>query len=257
LELSVVIPAYNEERVIQGTIAQVCRYLEGRYTYELLLVDDGSTDATAELVRGMVESYPALRPLENGQNQGKGYSIAHGIAQSRGDLVFYTDADLVYALEGLEDAVGKIRDGYDVAIGSRVHPGSTYSMHPHHFPYIFQRHIVGRTFIWVVRHLLGLEVTDTQCSFKLWKGEVARAIFSRLTVLTFAFEVEALLIAQRWHHRIAEIPVHLLYLGEPSSVILARDSLRMLRDLLRIWWLDRAGRYAPAGETPTSAGWRR
>lgn len=243
VEWSVVIPVYNGGQVIERAMASVCGYLEGRCSYEVIIVDDGSTDSTTQKALEDAGRYPNLRLLRNGVNRGKGFSVAKGVQESRGRLVLYTDADLVYPIEDMERFKGRLEEGYDLAIGSRVHPASLYALHPRHFPYIYQRHLVGRVFIWTVQHLLGLMVSDTQCAFKVIKGEVAREIFRQVSIPTFAFEVEALVIARRQGYRIVELPVYYRYEGEPSSVRLARDSVVMLIDLWRIRARNRAGKY--------------
>lgn len=243
IRLSVVIPAYNEERVIGDTVSRVATYLAGTPDPELIVVDDGSRDRTREIVRGLAEQHPFIRLLQNDRNRGKGYSIKHGIVASRGRYVLFTDADLVYPIEGVEPFICALEAGADVAIASRSHPGTLFALHPRHFSYIYQRYLVGRTYINVVNRLLGLGVTDTQAGFKCLRGEAARAIFRRTTLSDFAFDVEALFIAKQLGYRIVELPVYFLYLGEQSSVELLKDSVLMLIDLLKIRRNGRRGVY--------------
>jgi glycosyltransferase involved in cell wall biosynthesis len=243
--LSVVIPAYNEERVIADTVARVGTYLAGVGDSELLIVDDGSRDRTAEIVRQLGQTYPFVRLIQNDRNRGKGYAVKHGVIRSLGRLVLYTDADLVYPIEGVEPFVRALEAGADVAIASRSHPGTLFALHPRHFSYIYQRYLVGRTYIKVVNRLLGLDVTDTQAGFKCFRGDAARTIFARVTLSDFGFDVEALFVARQLGYRIVELPVYFLYLGEQSSVELLRDSVLMLRDLLQIRANGRRGVYLP------------
>ncbi|HEY8477874.1 MAG TPA: dolichyl-phosphate beta-glucosyltransferase [Chloroflexota bacterium] len=250
--LSVVIPAYNEERAVPDAIARVATFLQGWRGGELIVVDDGSQDRTAELVQEAQQRYPEVRLLRCQRNRGKGYAVAQGVMASRGRYVLYTDADLVYPIEGAEAFVRAIEEGADVAIGSRSHPNTLFALHPRHFSYIYQRYLVGRTYIKIVNLLLGLGVSDTQCGFKVFRGEIAREIFPLLHLHDFAFDVEALYIARQRGYRIVELPVFFLYLGEQSSVELVRDSLRMLRDLFIIRQNGRRGVYrgAPATTSP-------
>jgi dolichyl-phosphate beta-glucosyltransferase len=241
--LSVVIPAYNEEKVIGDTVAKVAAYLDRTGDAELIVVDDGSRDRTPEIVRHVGESYPFVRLLPNDRNRGKGYSIKRGVLESRGRYVLYTDADLVYPIEGVEPFIDALDRGADVAIGSRSHPRTLFALHPRHFSYIYQRYLVGRTYINVVNRLLGLNVTDTQAGFKCFRGEAARTVFARTTLYDFAFDVEALFVARQLGYRVVELPVYFLYLGEQSSVELLRDSILMLRDLLAIRANGRRGTY--------------
>ncbi|MBI4495173.1 MAG: glycosyltransferase family 2 protein [Chloroflexi bacterium] len=243
VRLSVVIAAYNEARVIGESVDRVAAYLEGR-DGELIVVDDGSADQTREIVRARQEGYPHLRLIESGANHGKGHAIKQGILRSRGEYVFYTDADLVYPIQGLEPFVEVLERGAEVAIGSRSHPHTLFALHPRHFSYIYQRYLVGRAYITVVNWWLGLGVRDTQCGFKGFRGEAARTIFARTRLHDFAFDVEALYIARLLGYRVEELPVYFLYLGEQSSVQLVKDSLRMLRDLAIIRRNGRRGLYA-------------
>jgi dolichyl-phosphate beta-glucosyltransferase len=241
--LSVVIAAYNEERVIGDSLARVGTYLASTSDPELIVVDDGSRDRTCEIVRELTERFAFLRLVQNDQNRGKGYSIKHGIQESRGDYVLFTDADLVYPIEGVEPFIRALDAGADVAIASRSHPGTLFALHPRHFSYIYQRYLVGRTYINILNRLLSLGVTDTQAGFKCFRGEAARDIFARTTLTSFGFDAEALFIARQRGYRIVELPVYFLYLGEQSSVQLVKDSVRMLRDLWKIRQNGRAGLY--------------
>ena len=241
-----VIPAYNEAAIIGETIARVAAYLEAEGRHELIVVDDGSRDATAAIVEAFAEQHPCVRLVRNPGNRGKGYAIRNGVLHARGEYVLYTDADLVYPIEGTAPFLAALRAGADVAIGSRSHAGTLFALHPRHFSYIYQRYLVGRAYIATVNALLGLGVADTQCGFKAFRGEVARDVFARLCLDDFAFDVEALYVARQRGYRIVELPVYFLYLGEQSSVELARDSLRMLRDLWRIRRNGRSGVYPRA-----------
>jgi dolichyl-phosphate beta-glucosyltransferase len=256
--LSVVIPAYNEERVIGDSLARLGAYLERTPDSELIVVDDGSRDRTREIVREAASRYPFIRLLQNDRNRGKGYSIKHGIMESRGAYVLFTDADLVYPIEGVEPFIRALDAGADFAIPSRSHPGTLFALHPRHFSYIYQRYLVGRTYINVVNRVLSLGVTDTQAGFKCLRGDAARAIFARTTLYDFGFDVEAIFIARQLGYRVVELPVYFLYLGEQSSVQLVKDSVRMLVDLWKIRQNGKTGFYlrdprGPAGRANGAA----
>jgi len=250
IRLSVVIPAYNEQRVIGDTITRVGTYLEQTPDPELIVVDDGSRDRTREIVRDLIPRFPFLRLIQNDRNRGKGYSIRHGILESRGEYVLFTDADLVYPIEGVEPFIKALDDGADVAIGSRRHPGTLFALNPRHFSYIYQRHLVGQTYINVVNRMLSLGVADTQAGFKCMRGDAARNIYARTTLYDFAFDVEALFIARQLGYRISELPVYFLYLGEQSSVQLVKDSAQMLADL---WTIRRNGQRGVYLRAPAEA----
>jgi dolichyl-phosphate beta-glucosyltransferase len=223
--LSVVIPAYNEERVIGSSLTQLGTYLEQTSDPELIVVDDGSRDRTCEIVREAARRFPFTRLVQNDRNRGKGFSIKHGIAESHGEYVLFTDADLVYPIEGVEPFMRKVDEGADVVVGSRRHPGTLFALNPRHFSYIYQRYLVGGVYINVVNRILELGVSDTQAGFKCFRGEAARTIFARTTLFDFARQLG---------YRVAELPVYFLYLGEQTSVQLVKDSVRMLADLWKI-----------------------
>jgi dolichyl-phosphate beta-glucosyltransferase len=254
--LSVVIPAYNEERVIGDTVQRVGAYLEQMPDSELLIVDDGSRDRTCEIVREQSQRYPFVRLVQNDRNRGKGYSIKHGIMESRGDYVLFTDADLVFPIEGVEPFIRALDAGADFAIASRRHPGTLFALNPRHFSYIYQRYLVGGVYVNIVNRILSLGVSDTQAGFKCLRGEAARTIFARTTLYDFAFDVEALFIARQLGYRITELPVYFLYLGEQSSVQLVKDSVRMLADLWKIRQNGRRGVYLrqPPGQAGRTNG---
>lgn len=241
--LSVVIAAYNEEKVIADTVERVGTYLEATPDPEFIIVDDGSRDRTREIVTELTARFPFLRLVQNDRNRGKGYSIKHGIMESRGEFVLFTDADLVFPIEGVEPFVNALEKGADVAIASRRHPGTLFALHPRHFSYIYQRYLIGGTYINVVNRILKLGVSDTQAGFKCMRGEAARNIYARTTLYDFAFDVEALFIARQLGYRITELPVYFLYLGEQSSVQLVKDSVLMLYDLWKIRENGRRGVY--------------
>ena len=241
--LSVVIPSYNEVRVSGDSLARLVTYMKGTPDPELIVVDDGSRDRTCEIVREIARELPFARLVQNDRNRGKGYSIKHGIAESHGEYVLFTDADLVYPIEGVEPFIRALDSGSDVAIGSRRHPGTLFALNPRHFSYIYQRYLVGGVYINVVNRILNLGVSDTQAGFKCMRGDAARTIFARTTLYDFAFDVEALFIARQLGYRIVELPVYFLYLGEQSSVQLVKDSALMLADLWKIRQNGRTGVY--------------
>lgn len=230
--LSIVIPAYNEERRIGPTLTRVIEYLDRRRAeYEVIVVDDGSRDATCELVREFAAARPRVRLLAQSANAGKGAAVRAGVLASRGRDVLFTDADLSTPIEELERLEAQLRGGADVAIGSRAAPGDVERRQP------LLRRIQGRGFHLVVR-ALGFRavaaIRDTQCGFKLFRGSVARALFGELTLTGFAFDVELLELAHD-RFRIAEVPVAWTH-ADGSKVRPGIDALKMVRDLARIRW---------------------
>jgi dolichyl-phosphate beta-glucosyltransferase len=211
-------------------------------------VDDGSADATQDILKGLECQHASLRVIQNGGNQGKGFAMKRGVLAARGDFILCTDADLAYSIEDAEEFLLAIQKGFDAAIGSRVHPGSLYSMHPRNFPYIFQRHLIGRMLIVIVDLIFGLRISDTQCGFKLFRAEAARQLFSRIRMTDFSFDVEVCCIARRLGYRIQEMPVHFRYNERRSSVRLIASSFRMMLDLIHIRWNLYRGLYEKSEE---------
>ena len=245
--LSGVIAAYNEAAIISSTIQRIAAHLDTVCPYEIIVVDDGSSDATLTILSEMESRYPGLRVLRNGSNQGKGSAVRKGVLASKGDFILCTDADLAYSIEDVESFCQTVQGGCDAAIGSRVHQGSLYSMHARYFPYIFQRHLIGRIFITIVNLMFGLTISDTQCGFKVFRAEAARDIFSRIRMKDFSYDVEVCCIARLIGYRIQEMPVHFRFEGGKSSVSLLISSLRMMMDLIRIRCNLYRGLYRSAG----------
>ena len=236
--LSVVIPAYNEETRIERTLQRVVEYLNGRgETYEILVVSDGSTDATESIVQRFAQAHPQVQLLAYQPNRGKGYAVRYGILRARGERVLFSDADLATPIEELEKLEPYLDKGYPIAIGSRpLRESQLVVRQP------FYREMAGRAFNKVVQLLAVRGIHDTQCGFKLFTRAAAQDIFSRCRLNGFSFDFEALFYAQRLGYPIAEVPIRWMH-QEGSKVRLLRDGLRMLRDL--VWLRLNAWRGAP------------
>ena len=237
-ELSMVIPAYNEETLILSTLDCLQSYLSARpESYEIIVVDDGSQDRTAESVRQLQKNNDRIRLLINPQNQGKGFSIQRGVLESRGQLVIFTDADLPYELNAIEEFLQALRKGCDLAIGSRVLPGSEVRGVP------MLRYAAGQVFSWMVQGVLFRGLPDTQCGFKSFRAEAAREIFRRITIGGFGFDVEMLFIARKRNYAIQPVPVHMIEHRQRSRVRLFKDSFKMFANLFMVRWNDLQGKY--------------
>jgi dolichyl-phosphate beta-glucosyltransferase len=226
-ELSVVIPAYNEVRRLGATLDRIAGYLGERgIEHEILVVDDGSTDATAELVAA--HPAPGLRLLRQPENRGKGAALRAGVAETAGERVLLTDADLSTPIAELERLEPRLAAGADLVLGSRAAPGARIDLHQP-----FYRELMGKTFNRIVR-LLGVRgISDTQCGFKLLSGTAARDLFPRLTVDGFAWDVELVWLARRRGWRVEEVGVSWADSAD-SRVHPVRDSAAMLRDVVRM-----------------------
>ncbi|MBC7349166.1 MAG: glycosyltransferase family 2 protein [Candidatus Aminicenantes bacterium] len=227
--LSVVVPAYNEEKRIGFSLFRIKDYLQSRQlSAEVIVVDDGSTDRTAEVSREIMADYPEFRVISHPVNRGKGAAVRTGALQSRGELVLFTDADLSTPIEELEKFLPLAREGYEVVIGSRALPESEIKERQG-----WLRERLGKSFNLLVRLLVLKGFKDTQCGFKLFQKEAAREIFFRLETEGFAFDVEVLLLARKLGYKIAQVPV--VWVNHPESrVQLVRGSLKMLGELIKI-----------------------
>jgi glycosyltransferase involved in cell wall biosynthesis len=246
--LSVVIPAYNEQSRLGDSLARVCEYLDaGGFDAEILVVDDGSADRTAEIAKHSLGGRRG-RVLRNVENRGKGYSVRRGALAAAGRWVLLTDADLSAPIEEHAKLAAAARDlDLDVVIGSRALDPSMVEVRQHPI-----RQYMGKTFNRVIRLATGLPFLDTQCGFKLMDRQRTRAIFERMVVDRFAFDVELLFLCVRFGLRVREIPV--VWRNAPGSkVSLVGDPLNMLYDVARVRWRFRRGFYNPM-EAPDAAG---
>ena len=240
--LSVVIPAYNEERRLETTLVRVSEYLAARGgSYEIVIVDDGSRDKTPEIAARWRQERPCVHVLASPGNRGKGYAVRLGMMEARGDMILFSDADLSTPIEELAKLEQALAEGADIAIGSRGLRASELSVRQP-----FYREGLGRAFNVFVRLLAAPGIKDTQCGFKLFRREAARAILPLAKVDGWAFDVETLLIAGRLGYRIAEVPVRWMHSGE-SRVRILRDGPRMMADLMRIRWWAIRGTYGGTG----------
>jgi len=201
--VSVIVPAYNEETRIQPTLERLVAYLERNFLqYEIIVIDDGSTDSTANRVQKMAAANPhvVLRSLP--LNRGKGRAVREGMNMARGDAVLFTDADLSTPVEEIALAMAELKRDFAVIIASRRHPNSVIVRRQN-----WAREVIGRLFNRVVRALFSLPFKDTQCGFKCFTETAAKEIFARATIDTFSFDVEILMIAMGLGYPIKEIPV--------------------------------------------------
>lgn len=244
--VSIVIPAYNEiENIKKGVLDGVLVYLKGKeYEWEVIVIDDGSTDGTLGALQKWVEGKRNCS-LINNAHQGKAQTVRTGILEAKGNLILFTDFDQATPLSEIEKLFPFMRKGYDVAIGSREVKGSERLREPWH------RHIMGKIFNLVVQSIVIRGISDTQCGFKLFTNHAAKDLFNSLrvyiggrekTAFTGAFDVELLYIAQKRGYRIAEVPVSWKYV-KTVRVSAIRDSIRMFIDVVRIRVTDMLGRY--------------
>lgn len=235
--LSVIIPAWNEERRLPSALASIHAWLDAHpLVSEVIVVDDGSTDGTVAVVAEGQRGWPALRLISNGTNRGKGYSVRNGMLAARGEVALFTDADLSAPIAQGDKLLAAL-ETVDVAIGSRAVDRSLIQVHQARL-----RELAGICFNLAVRLLTGLPFADTQCGLKAFRMSRARIIFEQQRLEDFGFDAEILFLARRHGLAIAEIPVRWAH-DSLTKVRVLRDGLKMVFDLFVIRWHWLLGRY--------------
>lgn len=239
--LSIIIPAYNEEKRIGRALENVLACVRDRgWDAEVLVVDDGSTDRTSQCVQAWTRTNANLHLIENEGNRGKGYSVRNGLLQAAGEIVMFTDADLSAPIEEAERLFEAIRDGADVAIGSRWLDRQKQTIYQPLY-----RRFFGRCYNWLTRKVMGLPYKDTQCGFKAFRRTAAQDIFRLQTIERWGFDPEILFIARKIGYKIVEVPVTWGH-DERSRISYLRDGSQMLREMLQIRGNYVRGRYDQA-----------
>ncbi|MCB0197241.1 MAG: glycosyltransferase family 2 protein [Anaerolineae bacterium] len=234
--LSVIIPAYNEEGRLPGTLLKLVDFLTAQeFRSEVIVVDDGSDDKTAEIAEEFAAEYPWIQLVQPGRG-GKGHAVKAGMLLSEGEYAFLCDADLAMPVTELPKFLPPRQNGYQIAIGSREGEGAVRYNEPGY------RHLMGRVFNWVVKVLAVPGFEDTQCGFKCFHRSVVNDLFSHQTIDGFGFDVEVLYVAQKRGYKIIEVPIHWYYQSE-SKVHPIRDTIRMVQDILLVRKNDREGLY--------------
>ena len=245
---SIVIPAYNESARLGATLGKVLAYVHARgWDAEVIVVNDGSRDNTAEIVRTLAAEDPTLRLVENPGNHGKGYSVRNGMLHARGCVVLFSDADLSSPIEEAPKLIEALEAGADIAIGSRWLRAETQTQRQPLY-----RQLFGRVFNLLLRLTLGLQFKDTQCGFKAFKRPAVQAIFPLQKIERWGFDPEILFLARKFGFRVQEIPVAWGHSGGTRIHPLI-DGSRMFMEMLHIRWNDLSGKYNPGGSTAPEA----
>jgi glycosyltransferase involved in cell wall biosynthesis len=239
--LSIVIPAYNEGARIENALERVLSCVADRHwDAEVLVVDDGSSDNTADIVHTWMLTHPNLHLIYNDGNRGKGYSVRNGLLQATGQVVMFTDADLSSPIEEAERLFEALDAGADVAIGSRWLDKQRQTIHQPLY-----RRFFGRCFNAVTRKFIGLPYKDTQCGFKAFKRDAAQVIFRLQTIERWGFDPEILFIARKLKYKIVEVPVTWGH-DERSRISYLKDGMKMLEEMAQIRKNSLRGRYDQA-----------
>lgn len=239
VEVSLVIPAYNEEQRLSATLDKIIDYLRAHQDgFEVIVVDDGSSDATSSIVREYMERYPQVSLLSNDKNTGKGFSVKKGVLASRGEYILFSDADLSTPIEEAEKLLRSLKDSCDVAFASRAMPDSQIIRRE-----AWYRDAMGKIFGLLVRNIALPGVRDSQCGFKGFRREVIPALFNLQKLKGFAFDVEILFIARKLGLAMKEVAVR--WIDSPKSKVNPMiDSCKMLGELCALRWNDFCGRYS-------------
>ena len=228
--LSVIIPAYNEEHRIGNTLLETDKYLSRQnYTYEIVVVSDGSKDKTSEVVRGYQNVIKNLIFIDNKENHGKGHVTKQGMLEANGEYRIYVDADYAISMEQIESFWPYLKQGYDIVIGSIEVAGSKIEEHA-----AWYRRFLGKGAKYLIRALTVWEIHDSQRAFKLFPEKAVKDIFSRQTIDRWGFDFEILVLSKSLGYKIKELPVTWINPGE-SKVSLG-SYFNTLRELLKVKW---------------------
>ena len=225
MKISICVPMYNESSIIADTAKTLDKYMGESFgnDYEIIFSDDGSRDGSADIVNDL--NLPNVRVVGYNQNQGKGCAVRHGILSSCGDIVIFTDADLAYGVDIISEAVKIMEKGdYPVLVASRAKHKEGYE------GYTLIRKLASKTYIKVLNLFGGIKISDAQCGFKAFDGEVGRKIFSLCKTNNFAFDLEVILWAQKMKLKIYEMPAKIINHRE-SKVNVLKDAFRMVREI--------------------------
>lgn len=259
VDYSIVIPAYNEEAGISASLTKVINFMKSfSNSFEVIVVDDGSTDKTSEIVQNYIDTHPELHPSSIGSSysaklirnphKGKGATVRKGVLDSSGNYILFSDADMATPIDEIKRMMVWIQEhDYDVVIASRQGKGAKRKNEP------FLRHLMGRVFNTFVRFMVLPGIQDTQCGFKLMKGDVARNVFSKMILFgdsapeikvpkVSAFDIEMLVISKRLKCKIKEVPVTWTYVPT-TRVSPVRDSIDMFLDVVKVKLNDISGKY--------------
>jgi len=240
--LSVIIPAYKEGQRIGANLLEIENYLSGKnYTYEVLVVIDGSPDNTAEVARGFADKVKNLKVISNPENHGKGYVVRQGLLEAKGEVRVFLDADGSTSITHIDSFLPELKNGYDVVIGSRKIKGAFIQVHQ---PKL--REIMGIGGNWLIRIVLGLwSFPDTQCGFKMLSAKASEEVAKRMVVDRFGFDFELVILAKKLGFKIKQIPVR--WLNEEGSTVGGlfgpNGFVQVLIDLFKTRWRLMAGKY--------------
>ena len=242
-KVSIIIVCYNEENKIKNSIEVITAYVKKKkWSYEIIFVDDGSTDGTFSIVQVCAREIPNVKIITNKRNHGKGYVIRQGLLAAEGEYVVTTDADLAYPVEQLEGFLSACTS-CDMVVGTRIHKNAVYIMNYKSFALLLIRHLTSRMFNLYVRLMFGISFTDTQCGIKVYKNRFAKIVAAKGKIHGFSYDVETFLIAKKVGARVKEHPVTVIHSYADSKVKIFRHTIKMFLEVLGIKWNEITGAY--------------
>ncbi len=235
--LSVIIPAYNEERRIKNTLLEIDEFLTTQnYNYEIIVVNDGSRDGTVELVKNLQKSVKKLKIISNQKNYGKGHAIRQGLLKASGEFRLFTDADNATSIEQIQNFLPFFQKGFEIVIGSRNLQNSRIKKHQPLY-----REILGNLGNFLIQILVISGIKDTQCGFKCFSAKLVKDIFPKLKINRWGFDIEILILAKKKGYKIKAVPV--IWTNDINSKVALSAYLGTLKELLQIKWNIIKGKY--------------
>ncbi|HEX3036040.1 MAG TPA: dolichyl-phosphate beta-glucosyltransferase [Thermodesulfobacteriota bacterium] len=226
--LSVIVPAYNEEDRIELTLRSIHAYLSQHgYSFEVIVVNDGSKDRTSQVVSRLISEFPYIRLIDNNENRGKGWAVKQGMLSAKGEIRLFMDADSSTSIDQFERMIPYFEKGFDVVIGSRRISGAVISVHQ---PWL--RENMGRIVNSLVRIVCGIPMQDTQAGFKAFSSTAAEKVFPLQTIWRWIFDVELLVISRRLGLRVKEVPI--VWKNDERSNVKFKHTIETLRDIIKI-----------------------
>jgi glycosyltransferase involved in cell wall biosynthesis len=243
--LSVIFPCYNESILIENSLSKLVSFLDTmQISYEIIFIDDFSRDDSVNIIKNLQSKDQKVKLLRNPCNMGKGFAIKNGILNCNGEYIIFTDIDMVYSLNNIKTVLEYLQKGNDIVVGNRRLQDSIYTVPNSLIKYVYKRHMVGTIFNTIVRYMFGLKVRDTQSGLKGFNRETALAIFSNINTNRFVFDVEIFILAKNLKKSVKEIPVHLTYFSQLSTVSIFKYSIRALHEILTIKLYHIRGKYS-------------
>jgi dolichyl-phosphate beta-glucosyltransferase len=239
MHLSIVIPAYNEELNISATLKDIATYLKGKdYEYEIIIVDDGSTDKTIEIANSLKNLFHNCRVLSDGKNHGKGHAVKKGVLSARGDFILFMDADNATSIDQLDRLMASALEGNGAVLSSRRMQGAKVEFHQPWY-----RIILGNIYILLSKIVLGVSVSDYNCGFKLYTHDTAKLLFTKLTRKDWSFDSELIYLIHKFNIKSASVPVRWQDKAKTSKVKPIRDGIKSFLSLAAIRVNDARGAY--------------